>query len=73
MIRFHLKELIARKEFEWNKKVTYEDITLATGIHRGTLSKIANKRGYNTTTDNIDALCAYFECAVGEFMERVSE
>lgn len=60
MIRFRLKELIADKEFNDGKRITYEDIAKATGIHRTTLSKIANQKGYNTTTDVLDKLCIYF-------------
>ncbi|KKO47764.1 XRE family transcriptional regulator [Arsukibacterium sp. MJ3] len=60
MIRFRLKELIADKEFNDGKRITYEDISKATGVHRTTLSKIANQKGYNTTTDVLDKLCIYF-------------
>ena len=60
MIRFRLKELIADLEFRQNRRVTLEEIASATGIHRTTLSKIANQKGYNTTTDVLDKLCAFF-------------
>lgn len=60
MIRFRLKELIADLEFRQNRRVTLEEISAATGIHRTTLSKIANQKGYNTTTDVLDKLCAFF-------------
>lgn len=71
MIRFRLKELIADFEFRTERRVTLEEISKATGIHRTTLSKIANVRGYNTTTDNIDKLCAFFDCKVEQLMERL--
>ncbi|GAC14504.1 hypothetical protein GLIP_1876 [Aliiglaciecola lipolytica E3] len=38
-----------------------------------TLSKIANKKGYSTVTDNIDKLCAYFGCKVNDLVEYVEE
>ncbi|KKO48130.1 hypothetical protein VT06_13345 [Arsukibacterium sp. MJ3] len=60
MIRFRLKELIADKEFHEDKRITYEEIAKATGVHRTTLSKLANQKGYNTTTDVLDKLCIYF-------------
>ncbi len=60
MIRFRLKELIADLEFRQNRRITLEEISSATGIHRTTLSKIANQKGYNTTTDVLDKLCAFF-------------
>ncbi len=71
MIRFRLKELIADREFKEGRVITLAEIALETGIHRATLSKIANERGYNSGTDNIDRLCAYFGCGVSEVMEFV--
>ncbi len=60
LIRFRLKELIADLEFRQNRRVTLEEIASSTGIHRTTLSKIANQKGYNTTTDVLYKLCAFF-------------
>lgn len=72
MIRFRLKELIADREFHTGKRLTFEEIGSATGIHRTTLSKIANQRGYNTTTDNLDKLCDYFGCPIEKLTEHIS-
>jgi len=71
MIRFRLKELIADREFNSGKRITFEEIAISTGIHRTTLSKIANQRGYNTTTDNLDKLCQFFECRIENLVEHV--
>ncbi len=73
MIRFHLKKLIADWEFEKGRRLTLEELAQATGIHRTTLSRIANQKGYNTTTDNIDSVCKYFECTVDKVMEYIRE
>ena len=74
MIRFHLKTLIAEKEFRLGKRVRMEDIAQETGIHRTTLSKIANIRAYNTTTDVVDKLCRYFDgCPIEKLMEYVPD
>ncbi|PVY76881.1 putative transcriptional regulator [Tamilnaduibacter salinus] len=73
MIRFRLKELLADKGFRENRRVTLDEVSQATGIHRTTLSKIANQRGYNTTTDILDRLCAYFEVPVGELAEHLND
>jgi len=72
VIRFRLKQLVADKEFQEDRRVTLEEIARATGIHRTTLSKIANIKGYNTTTDNLDKLCEYFGCELGDLAEFVS-
>ena len=73
MIRFRLKELIADKEFNEGRRITYEDISKATGVHRTTLSKIANQKGYNTTTDVLDKLCIYFGVSLDKVATFTSE
>lgn len=73
MIRFRLKERIAEKEFQEGRRVTMEEISQATGIHRTTLSKIANNKGYNTTTDVLDKLCEYFSVELEQVAEYIEE
>lgn len=73
MIRFHLKKMIADKEFKEGRRVRMDEIAKATGIHRTTLSKIANVRAYNTTTDVVDGLCRYFGCEIKDIMEYVPD
>lgn len=62
---------MADKTFEDGQRVTFEEISQATGINRTSLSKMANTRGYNTTTDNLDRLCRYFGCSVSDVVEYV--
>ena len=71
MLRFKLKELIAKKEFAEDRQITLKEIAAETGINRMTLSKIVNHKGYSTVTDNIDKLCSYFDCDVEDLVERV--
>lgn len=66
MIRFRLKELIADKEFREKRVMTLAEVAESTGIHRVTLSKIANNRGYHTGTEILDRLCRYFGCEIGQ-------
>lgn len=73
MIRFRLKELIADWEFKEGRRITFDELSNETGIHRTTLSRIAGLRGYNTTTDNMDRLCRFFNCPVERVMEHVSD
>jgi putative transcriptional regulator len=73
MLKFKFKQLIAEKEFKDGQSVTITDIAKATGINRMTLSKIANRKGYSTVTDNLDKLCAYFGCEVSDLVEYVDE
>jgi len=60
MIRFRLKELIAEKQFQENRRITLDEVSGATGIHRTTLSKVANQKGYNATAEVMDKLCKFF-------------
>lgn len=69
MIRFKLRALIEKKEFETGKKISVKAISEGTGIGRTTLSKILNQKGTNTTIENIDRLCSFFECSVDELIE----
>jgi putative transcriptional regulator len=72
-LRFKIKELLERKEFKENRRITINEVAESTGINRMTLSKIINHRGYSTVTDNLDKLCAYFECKIEDLVEYVSE
>ena len=64
---------MADKAFKENRRITFEEISAETGVHRATLSKIANTIGYTTNTDILDSLCTYFDCEVGDIAERVKE
>ena len=64
---------MAEKQFREGRRITLGEIAEATGIHRTTQSKLANVRGYNTTTDVLDRLCSYFGCTVGELIEHVPD
>lgn len=73
MIRFRLQELLAEKQFRDGRKVTLTELSKATGINRVTLSKMVNHRGYSTVTDNLDSLCKFFECEVGDLAVYVPD
>lgn len=71
MLRFHLKELIAEKEFRENRRITIAEVAQETGINRMTLSKIINHRGHSTVTDNLDRLCSYFGCPIEKLVTHI--
>ncbi len=73
MIRFRLTELIADKAFKERRVVPLTEVADATGIHRATLSKVANQPGANIGTDIIDQLCRYFGCQPGDLLMYVDE
>jgi len=73
MLRFKIKELIAKKEFEEGRRVTIGEVAEAAGIHRMTLSKMINQRGYNTGTENLDRMCTYFGCEISDIVEHIHD
>ncbi len=73
MIRFKLGEMIEKRKFAEGRRVTINEIALATGLNRMTLSKILNQKGYGTGTDTIDKLCEFFDCKVEDLMERIKD
>ncbi|THF65634.1 helix-turn-helix transcriptional regulator [Pseudothauera nasutitermitis] len=73
MLRFRLKELIADREFKEGRVITLLEIAESAGVHRITLSKLANKKGYNVTSDVLDRLCAYFNCRIEQLVEYIPD
>lgn len=73
VIRLRLTELLAEASFRRGRRVELLEVAQATGIHRTTLSKMVNVRGYNATLGNIDALCKYFGCGVGDLAVYVPD
>ena len=73
MIRFRLAELIADKAFKERRVVSMSEVATATGIHRATLSKIANQPGTNISTDLVDKLCRYFHCQPGDVLTYIED
>jgi len=50
-----------------------EPVAAATGITRNTLSKMLNQHGVSVRTENLDRLCAYFECRIEQLVEYVPD
>jgi putative transcriptional regulator len=72
MIRFKLKEVIAKHEFVLGKRLTLKEVSAATGINRMTLTKINTISDYSTSTDTLDKLCQFFNCQIEDLVEYVS-
>jgi len=73
MIKYNLKALILDKEFKEDTRITYKQVSEATGISKPTLSKIASKKGYNTTTENVEKLCRYFKVTPEKLMTLIPD
>jgi putative transcriptional regulator len=68
-----LKKLIDDREFHEGRPITLAEIAEATGVHRMTLSRLNNPRGYSTSTDTLNRLCEYFNCAIEDLIEYVPD
>ncbi len=73
MIRIKLKRLLDDKAFKEGRRITLNEVSERTGIARATVNRIANKPGYNTTVDNVESLCRYFECTPCELLEFIDK
>ena len=73
MIKYNLKALIAEKEFNEKKRITYDEISKKTGISRTTLSKLASTPGYTTGTNVLEKLCIFFQCSIDQLITIVPD
>lgn len=73
MIRFRLNELLTAKAFHEGRRIEWQEVAEKSGIHRTTLSRMLNVRGYNASMSNVDSLCRYFGCQVGDLAEYVPD
>jgi len=73
VIRLRLTELLADLSFRQGRRIEWREVAAETGIHRTTLSKMANSRGYNATISNLDLLCRFFKCQVGDLAVYVPD
>ncbi len=73
MLRFRLRRLIEEFEFREKRRLTLVEIAEKTGIFRTTLSRMSGPVHFNTTTDNIDKLCKFFDCPVGDLVEYIPD
>jgi putative transcriptional regulator len=44
------------------------EVAEGSGVHRATLSKMANQPGTNVGTEIVDKLCCYFRCQPGDLL-----
>ena len=73
MIRFRLTELLADRSFKEGRRIEWQEVAEGAGIHRTTLSRLLNVRGYNASVSTLDSVCRYFNCKLGELAEYVPD
>ncbi len=73
MIQCRLRELMAAKGRQERRRITYEDIGVATGIAKTTLTRLANDRSDRVAMHTMERLCAYFDCQPGDLFVYVPD
>jgi putative transcriptional regulator len=54
------------------KKLKISDVASATGINRGTLTRLYKETATRIDIDVIDKLCDFFECEVADLFEHIA-
>ena len=62
------KILLAQKEIDEGRRISYEEIKEATGIASSTLSAWATNSVKRYDADTIAALCEFLDCEVGDLL-----
>jgi putative transcriptional regulator len=73
LIRYHLKHLLADMEFKVGRRVGLKEVSEETGIHKSTLSRIANQKASNTTIGNLEKICLFFDCQIQDLVEFIPD
>lgn len=73
MLRYKLRERISDREFAQRRRIPIQEVALATGIARNTLSRMINSHGVSIRSENLDRLCTYFGCRIEELVEHLPD
>ncbi|AWI79168.1 XRE family transcriptional regulator [Parazoarcus communis] len=65
MIKCHLSRMMGER------KMKIADVARETGLHRNTVTLLYNETATRIDLEAIERLCDFFECSVGELLERV--
>lgn len=68
-VRNRLAILLAEKSVDSKRRISIAEISRETGIDQRTLGKWANNTITRFDAPVISALCAYFNCSVGDLLE----
>jgi putative transcriptional regulator len=67
MIRCHLSRLMGER------RVRLVEVARDVGINRNMLAKLYYDRARRVDVGDLEKLCRYFKCSVGEFLELVPD
>jgi len=65
MIRCNLSRLMGER------KLKIVDVSRETGLHRNTVTLLYRETASRIDLEAIDKLCQFFDCEVGELLERI--
>ena len=63
MIKCHLSKIMGER------KLKISDVSIATGINRGTITRLYKETATRVDLDVIDKLCEFFECKISDLFE----
>lgn len=72
-IRSRFKLLLAQKELDENRKITYAEIKDATGVAESTLSNLATNSVTMYSAATLSRLCDYFRCETGDLIQYIPD
>jgi len=72
-IKCNLKQLILEKSAREGHRITYAEISQATGLSPTTITKLANDQSALVGLKTLDRLCAYFGVNVGDLLVYVAD
>lgn len=67
MIKCHLSRLLGER------KLKVSDVAQATGINRGTLTRLYHETALRVELDVLETLCLYLNCELHDLLELVRE
>lgn len=72
-MRVKLRELMDEYRLRTGERMTYEMLSVQTGLSRATLESLASRDSYNTRLSTIERLCHALDCTPGELLELNSD
>ena len=72
-IQYKLKLLIAQKELDEARKLSYKTIYKESGISTNTITQMINQRQDLIGKTTINKMCRYFDCQPGDIMKYIPD
>ena len=70
VVRSQLRILLAAKEHREGRSISLREVVRATGVPISTVMGMANNTIRRVPLDELNTLCGYFNCDVGDLLKR---